>query len=62
MSGGGPHASHGPQGSHPIKIAPARPLYRVSATLLGASMWFWVMYRMKKDGAVLFGMKHPWDH
>lgn len=37
-------------GAHPIHIHPARPLYRVSAKLLGASMWFWVMYRAKKDG------------
>ena len=29
-------------GSHPIHIHPVRPLYRYSATLLGASMWFFV--------------------
>lgn len=57
----------------------ARPLYRYTATLLSASMWFFVrhlkpgpsamslttgqlMYRAKKDGAVLMGWKHPWDH
>lgn len=55
-----------------------RPLYRYSATLLGASMWFFVghldapllvmltaaqlMYRAKKDGPALLGWKHPWDH
>ncbi|CAN8095815.1 unnamed protein product [Discula destructiva] len=38
------------------------PLYRVAATGLGASMWFFLMYRAKKDGAVLMGWKHPWDH
>ncbi|KFH46308.1 NADH dehydrogenase [ubiquinone] 1 beta subcomplex subunit-like protein [Hapsidospora chrysogenum ATCC 11550] len=25
-------------------------------------MWFWLMYRAKKDGPVLMGWKHPWDH
>ncbi|KAI5845095.1 hypothetical protein DFP73DRAFT_42758 [Morchella snyderi] len=53
----------GPGGAHhPIHIHPVRPLYAISAKLLGASMWFWLMYRAKKDGAVLLGLKHPWDH
>ncbi|KAJ4856391.1 hypothetical protein T069G_09759 [Trichoderma breve] len=26
------------------------PIYRVTATALGAGMWFWLMYRAKKDG------------
>jgi hypothetical protein len=55
-------------GPHPVKIHPARPLYRFVATGLGASMWFFVsmpdevtslwliipqlMYRAKKDGKV----------
>ncbi|KAI0472050.1 hypothetical protein GGR56DRAFT_677899 [Xylariaceae sp. FL0804] len=29
---------------------------------LGASMWFFLMYRAKKDGPALLGWKHPWDH
>ncbi|KAJ9157096.1 hypothetical protein NKR19_g3886 [Coniochaeta hoffmannii] len=37
-------------------------IYRVAATGLGASMWFFLMYRAKKDGPVLMGWKHPWDH
>ncbi|KAK3359276.1 hypothetical protein B0T25DRAFT_92796, partial [Lasiosphaeria hispida] len=36
--------------------------YRFMATGLGASMWFWLMWRAKKDGPVLLGWKHPWDH
>ncbi|KAL4806029.1 hypothetical protein BDW62DRAFT_210829 [Aspergillus aurantiobrunneus] len=48
--------------NHPIHIHPARPLYRFTATALGASMWFFLMYRAKKDGPVLLGWKHPWDH
>ncbi|KAK3378167.1 hypothetical protein B0H63DRAFT_238697, partial [Podospora didyma] len=37
-------------------------IHRVAATSLGASMWFFLMYRAKKDGPVLLGWKHPWDH
>ncbi|KAL7930549.1 hypothetical protein V8C35DRAFT_312283 [Trichoderma chlorosporum] len=32
------------------------PIYRVTATALGAGMWFWLMYRAKKDGKAT---KHP---
>jgi hypothetical protein len=28
--------------NHPIHIHPVRPLYRIMATGLGASMWFFV--------------------
>ncbi|KAI5800004.1 hypothetical protein EDC01DRAFT_787125 [Geopyxis carbonaria] len=49
-------------GAHPIHVHPARPFYRFSATALGAGMWFFIMYRAKKDGAVLLGLRHPWDH
>ncbi|KAB8240542.1 hypothetical protein F9C07_2140480 [Aspergillus flavus] len=48
--------------NHPIHIHPARPLYRFTATALGASMWFFLMYRAKKDGPALLGWKHPWEH
>ncbi|KAF5502938.1 NADH dehydrogenase [ubiquinone] 1 beta subcomplex subunit 2 [Colletotrichum fructicola] len=37
-------------------------IYRYTATALGAGMWFFLMYRAKKDGPVLLGWKHPWDH
>ncbi|KAG4436950.1 hypothetical protein IFR05_007563 [Cadophora sp. M221] len=40
-------------GKHPVNIPPVRPLYRFAATGLGASMWFFLMYRAKKDGKVL---------
>jgi hypothetical protein len=41
---GGASSPSGPSrpGAHPIHVHPARPLYRISATLLGASMWFFV--------------------
>ncbi|KAF3479586.1 uncharacterized protein GIQ15_06562 [Arthroderma uncinatum] len=51
-----------PSTNHSIKVPPGPPLYRFAATALGASMWFWLMYRAKKDGPVLLGWKHPWDH
>ncbi|KAL2211954.1 hypothetical protein CC79DRAFT_1393208 [Sarocladium strictum] len=38
------------------------PVYRITATALGAGMWFWLMYRAKKDGPALMGWKHPWEH
>ncbi|ROW15438.1 hypothetical protein VPNG_02326 [Cytospora leucostoma] len=41
---------------------PVAPLHRFIATSLGASMWFFLMYRAKKDGPALLGLKHPWDH
>ncbi|SCZ89325.1 BZ3500_MvSof-1268-A1-R1_Chr1-1g01108 [Microbotryum saponariae] len=34
--------------------------YRLGAKLLGASMWFFIFYRARQDGAVLLGA-HPWD-
>ncbi|KPI41781.1 uncharacterized protein AB675_9102 [Cyphellophora attinorum] len=50
-------------GKHPVThIAAARPFYRFAATGLGAAMWFFLFYRMKKDGPALLGWKHPWDH
>ncbi|KAF7724586.1 hypothetical protein EC973_000894 [Apophysomyces ossiformis] len=36
--------------------------HRFTGKALGASMWFWMMYRAKQDGPVLLGLRHPWDH
>ncbi|KAI5918046.1 hypothetical protein F4810DRAFT_715836 [Camillea tinctor] len=49
-------------GSGPIKAPHVPPVYRFAATALGASMWFFLMYRARKDGPALLGWKHPWDH
>ncbi|KAJ1864742.1 hypothetical protein LPJ78_003168 [Coemansia sp. RSA 989] len=44
-------------------VAPKVALkYRILSKGLGASMWFWMMYRIKEDGPVAFGLRHPWDH
>ncbi|CAG8494748.1 3612_t:CDS:2 [Dentiscutata heterogama] len=36
--------------------------YVFVSKLLGASMLFWMLYRGKKDGPVLLGLRHPWEH
>ncbi|WFD17218.1 hypothetical protein MARU1_003266 [Malassezia arunalokei] len=43
---------------------PHRPMFRhrAAATLIGGMMWFWILVRMKEDGPVLLGWRHPWDH
>ncbi|KAM0790762.1 hypothetical protein ACM66B_004612 [Microbotryomycetes sp. NB124-2] len=41
-------------------IGCADPAPTFSST--GASMWFFIFYRARQDGAVLLGLKHPWDH
>ncbi|KAK9451655.1 uncharacterized protein V1518DRAFT_424628 [Limtongia smithiae] len=59
MAGG---HGHGPKTySGPISIHPPRMLYRVSNIILGGSMWFWIMYRLKQDAPVMFGFRHPWE-
>ncbi|KAG8074567.1 hypothetical protein GUJ93_ZPchr0006g43379 [Zizania palustris] len=35
--------------------------HTVAGKGLCAVMWFWVFYRAKQDGAVLLGLRHPWD-
>lgn len=29
---------------------------------LGATMWFYIFYRIKEDGPVMFGQKLPFEH
>ncbi|ORX45266.1 hypothetical protein DM01DRAFT_1328546 [Hesseltinella vesiculosa] len=36
--------------------------HRFTGKFLGATMWFWMMYRAKQDGPALLGLEHPWDH
>ncbi|KAI0063574.1 hypothetical protein BV25DRAFT_1915075 [Artomyces pyxidatus] len=31
------------------------------AKALGATMWFFIFYRARQDGAKLLGWKHPWE-
>lgn len=53
MGGGGHH--HGP-GFHAPHVKPA---HRWIAAGFGATAWFWIMYRMKQDGPVMFGLRPP---
>ncbi|EJD03093.1 uncharacterized protein FOMMEDRAFT_86278, partial [Fomitiporia mediterranea MF3/22] len=36
--------------------------YQLLAKGLGASMWFFIFYRARQDGAKLLGLSHPWEH
>jgi len=42
-------------------FGPASRPHLYLAKAMGAAMWFWIFYRMKQDGAVLFGFRHPWE-
>jgi len=37
-------------------------IYRFTGTALGATMWFWIMYRLKQEFPVMMGWKKPWEH
>ncbi|KAI6032883.1 hypothetical protein F5J12DRAFT_797055 [Pisolithus orientalis] len=50
-------------GSHPSGFNPHLPgfRYQVLSKLLGASMWFFILYRAREDGPKLLGLRHPWE-
>ncbi|CAN6655052.1 hypothetical protein TRVA0_027S01794 [Trichomonascus vanleenenianus] len=29
---------------------------------LGGAMWFWIFWRVREEGPVMLGWRHPWDH
>ena len=31
------------------------------ATVIGATMWFWIFLRAKEDGGALIGLHKPWE-
>lgn len=33
-----------------------------ASKFLGATMWFYIFYRIKEDGPVLFAQKLPFEH
>ncbi|KAI6000508.1 hypothetical protein EDD15DRAFT_2232598, partial [Pisolithus albus] len=35
--------------------------YQVLSKVLGASMWFFILYRAREDGPKLLGLRHPWE-
>lgn len=46
----------------PVTPPHVAPHFYWGSKLLGASMWFWIMYRIKEEGPVMFGMKLPFEH
>ncbi|GBE81620.1 hypothetical protein SCP_0313490 [Sparassis crispa] len=50
-------------GQHASGFNPHPPgfRYKFLATTLGASMWFFLFYRARKDGPKLLGWSHPWE-
>lgn len=52
---GGGHHNKGP-GFHPPHVS---RIHRWTALGFGATAWFWILYRMKKEGAIMFGLKPP---
>lgn len=38
------------------------PKIKWASKLLGATMWFYIFYRIKEDGPVMFGQKLPFEH
>lgn len=56
---------HGPTysakaGPVPFPKLPGKQV--IIAKTLGFTMWFWIFYRIKQDGPVMFGFKKPWEH
>jgi hypothetical protein len=50
-----------------IRHAPVAPPHvpahlRYGAKALGATMWFYIFYRIKEDGPVMFGQVLPFEH
>ncbi|KAG1735137.1 uncharacterized protein EDB91DRAFT_1056433 [Suillus paluster] len=35
--------------------------YQFLAKTLGATMWFFILYRAREDGPKLLGLRHPWE-
>ncbi|KAI5071019.1 hypothetical protein GOP47_0013270 [Adiantum capillus-veneris] len=59
MAGGGSARAHG----HDVfDIHPPKRWHVRTGQIMGAIMWFWVLYRARQDGPVLLGWRHPWDH
>ena len=52
---------HGKQTRLTFSPPAVKPAHRWLAVGFGAMTWFWIMYRMKQDGAVMLGLRDaPW--
>ena len=36
--------------------------HKNAGIFFGTICWFWVFYRCREDGAVVLGLRHPWEH
>eukprot|EP00699_Malawimonas_sp_californiana_P000464 EC713655.1.p1 GENE.EC713655.1~~EC713655.1.p1 ORF type:complete len:81 (+),score=1.87 EC713655.1:2-244(+) len=37
-------------------------MHKRLAVAVGATAWFWMLYRAKQDGDVIIGLRKPWEH
>lgn len=59
MAAGGHHGYSAKAGAVPF---PKLPLgQKLISKALGATMWFWIMYRVREDAPVLLGWRKPWE-
>lgn len=55
--------AHHPYVRHaPVAVPHTDPRLKWAGKLLGATMWFYIFYRVKQDGPVMFGLKLPFEH
>ncbi|EGV62322.1 hypothetical protein CANTEDRAFT_109089 [Yamadazyma tenuis ATCC 10573] len=45
-----------------VAVPHTDPRLKWGAKLLSATMWFYIFYRVKQDGPVMFGQKLPFEH
>ena len=36
--------------------------HRIAGEICGFFTWIWVFHRAREDGAVVLGLRHPWEH
>ncbi|VVT54297.1 uncharacterized protein SAPINGB_P004005 [Magnusiomyces paraingens] len=57
---GASHGHYKPYG--PVPFPHVARSHRFISKFLGATMWFWIFYRVREDGGVILGLRHPWEH
>ena len=45
-----------------LKVPPVAAWHQHVATFFGCTMWLWIFWRAKHDGAVVFFGEHPFAH
>ncbi|KAI9221600.1 hypothetical protein BC828DRAFT_380563 [Blastocladiella britannica] len=57
-------AGHGPSATNfhtEFRVPHVGRAHRIAATTMGATMWFWMMYRAKQDMPYLLTKHKPWN-